>query len=58
MDAETRVYLLQLRPLVGPEGMAADHRALLQGLVTDGPEALRQHIVEATERLIAATDET
>jgi DNA-binding GntR family transcriptional regulator len=58
LDAETRVYLLQLRPLMGPEGMAAEHRALLQGLVTDGPEALRQHIVEATERLIAAKDET
>jgi DNA-binding GntR family transcriptional regulator len=58
LDAETRVYLLQLRPLMGPEEMAANHRALLQSLVTDGPDVVRRHIVDATEQLIAATDAT
>ena len=57
LDAETRVYLLQLRPLMGPEEMAENHRALLSQLVAEGPEAVRRHIVEATEGLIAATEE-
>jgi DNA-binding GntR family transcriptional regulator len=56
LDAETRVYLLQLRPLVGPEEMAESHRVLLAHLVAEGPEAVRRHIVEATEHVIAATD--
>jgi DNA-binding GntR family transcriptional regulator len=54
LDAETRVYLLQLRPLMGPAEMAENHRLLLDGLVAEGPEAVRRHIVDATEYLIAA----
>lgn len=57
LDAETRVYLRQLRPLMGPGEMARSHRALLAGLVAEGPEAVRRHIVGATERLIAETHE-
>jgi DNA-binding GntR family transcriptional regulator len=55
LDAETRVYLLQLRPLMGPAEMAENHRLLIDGLVAEGPEAVRRHIVDATEHLIAAT---
>jgi DNA-binding GntR family transcriptional regulator len=54
LDAETRVFLLQLRPFLTPARMAAHHRELLAGLRRDGPDAVRRHVVAATEQLIAA----
>jgi DNA-binding GntR family transcriptional regulator len=44
IEAETRLFLLQIRPLWGPERMAADHLQLVADLETHGAEPLRAHL--------------
>jgi DNA-binding GntR family transcriptional regulator len=53
LAGEMRLFVLQLRPLFSPAGIAADHTALIAGLEREGPEVLRGHLSDAAARLTA-----
>lgn len=47
LAAEQRLFLVGLRPEWTAARMAADHEALVEGLESRGPEALREHLRES-----------
>ena len=51
LAVEQRLYLMGIKPSWPPERMAADHVALVAGLESRGPEALRDHLSEAAAAL-------
>jgi DNA-binding GntR family transcriptional regulator len=51
LAGEMRLFLLQLKPIFTPAGIAADHTALVARLERDGPEALREHLRVAARAL-------
>lgn len=53
--AELRLFVLQLPPAFTFERIASDHLELVRQLETEGPDALRRHIAEATDALLAAS---
>lgn len=55
LAAEIRLFLIGIRPDWPPERMARDHEALVAGLESSGPEALREHLRESAEALGAAS---
>lgn len=54
LAGETRLFVVQLPPRYTPARMAADHRALVEGLETRGPDVLREHLADAAAAVIAA----
>jgi len=52
LSDEMRLFLLALKPHLPPAEIAADHAALIRDLERDGPEALRDHLRRAVERLV------
>jgi DNA-binding GntR family transcriptional regulator len=54
LAGETRLFIVQLPPRWTPERMAADHRRLVEELERDGPEALRRHLREAADAVLAS----
>ena len=54
LAGEIRLFTMQLPPRWTPERMAADHLALVENLQTQGPDALRRHLREAAESVLAA----
>jgi DNA-binding GntR family transcriptional regulator len=55
LDAETRLFIVQLPPQFTRARMAHDHEHLVTGLERVGPEVLREHLREAAEAVLAAT---
>jgi len=53
LGAETRLFLVQLRPSWTYERMAADHERLGADLERRGPEALREHLRESADAVLA-----
>jgi DNA-binding GntR family transcriptional regulator len=53
--AEVRLFVLQLSPVWTFERIAADHLELVNRLEREGAEALRQHIAESTDVLLAVS---
>jgi DNA-binding GntR family transcriptional regulator len=53
LAGELRLYVLQLRPTWSYERMAAHHEALVRGLEREGAEALRRHLREGFESVLA-----
>jgi DNA-binding GntR family transcriptional regulator len=53
LDAERRLFLLQLRPSLPLEQLAADHEQLVAGLETHGPDVLRDHLRASADALLA-----
>jgi DNA-binding GntR family transcriptional regulator len=53
--AELRLFVLQLPPAWTFERIASDHLELVGRLEGEGSEALRPHIAESTEALLAAS---
>ena len=53
LDGETRLFLVQLRPAWTLDRMAEGHRALVERLERDGPDALRAHLGESAEAVLA-----
>jgi DNA-binding GntR family transcriptional regulator len=51
LSGEMRLFLLALQPYIPADQLAADHRALIAGLETDCPQALREHLRSAAETL-------
>jgi DNA-binding GntR family transcriptional regulator len=51
LSGEMRLFLLALQPYIPADQLAADHRALIAGLETEGPQALREHLRSAAETL-------
>jgi len=51
LGAETRLFLVGLRPQWSAERMAADHLELVAALEAAGPEALRSHLDESARAL-------
>lgn len=47
LDAEMRLFLVQIQPSWTYEKLAADHERLVDELETRGPEALREHLAES-----------
>lgn len=58
LDAETRLFLLHIRPLVTGEGLAVEHEALIDELESDGPEALRRHLRASAVLLVDELERT
>jgi DNA-binding GntR family transcriptional regulator len=58
LDAETRLFLLHIRPLVTGEGLATEHEALIDELESDGPEALRRHLRASAVLLVDELERT
>ena len=56
LEAETRLFLLQIRPAWPLERLADDHLALIAGLETDGPDVLRAHLRASAAELVDAAD--
>lgn len=54
LATETRLFLVGLKPSWTPERMAEGHRALVEGLETRGPDALREHLTESADALLLA----
>jgi DNA-binding GntR family transcriptional regulator len=52
LNAETRLFLVGLRPQWSAERMADDHLRLVAELERDGPEALRRHLDESARALL------
>ena len=50
---ELQLYVLQLRPTWSLERMASHHEALVAGLESEGAEALRRHLREGFESVLA-----
>jgi DNA-binding GntR family transcriptional regulator len=53
--AELRLFVLQLPPAWTFERIASDHLELVRRLESEGAEALRPHIAESTDALLAAS---
>ena len=53
LAGETRLFLLQLRPAWTLERMAADHERLVGDLEAQGPDALRTHLRDAADAVVA-----
>jgi DNA-binding GntR family transcriptional regulator len=53
LDAERRLFLLQLRPALPPDELAADHERLVAELEARGPDALRDHLRASADALLA-----
>jgi len=51
LSGEMRLFLLALQPYLPADRLAADHRALIEGLERDGPPVLREHLRSAAETL-------
>src|SRR5262245_39235323 len=51
LSGEMRLFLLALQPYIPADQLAADHRALIDGLEREGPEVLREHLRSAAETL-------
>jgi DNA-binding GntR family transcriptional regulator len=56
LAGEMRVFLVQLRPAWSLDRMAAGHEALIAGLEDRGPDALRDHLREAADAVLALVD--
>lgn len=56
LGAETRLFLVGLRPQWSAERMAEDHLRLVADLETTGPEALRAHLSESAQALGVEVD--
>ncbi|MDY7101308.1 MAG: GntR family transcriptional regulator [Actinomycetota bacterium] len=56
LDAETRLFLLHVRPLVTGERLAREHTELIDELESDGPEALRRHLRASAVMLVDELD--
>ena len=54
LSGEMLLFLLQLQPHLPAGELAADHAALVAGLESEGPPALREHLRRAAETLVAA----
>ena len=54
LNGELLLFLLQLRPHLPLDELAADHVALVDGLERDGPPVLREHLRRSAETLVAA----
>jgi DNA-binding GntR family transcriptional regulator len=54
LSGEMRLFLLALQPYLPADRLAADHRALIEGLERDGPAILREHLRSAAETLVNA----
>ena len=55
VGAELRLFVLQLPPAFTFERIASDHLELVGRLESEGPGALRTHIAESTDALLAAS---
>lgn len=53
LAGELQLYVLQLRPTWSLERMASHHEALVAGLEAEGAEALRRHLREGFESVLA-----
>jgi DNA-binding GntR family transcriptional regulator len=53
LAGELRLYVLQLRPTWSLDRMAAHHEALVRDLEREGAEALRRHLREGFESVLA-----
>lgn len=53
LAAETRLFMVQLRPGWSLRYMAEDHERLVQRLQDQGPDALRPHLRESADAVIA-----
>jgi DNA-binding GntR family transcriptional regulator len=51
LSGEMRLFLLALQPYLPADQLAADHRALIEGLEREGPHVLREHLRSAAETL-------
>ena len=51
LSGEMRLFLLALQPYLPADQLAADHRALIEGLEREGPPVLRDHLRSAAETL-------
>ncbi len=51
LSGEMRLFLLALQPYLPAAQLAADHRALIEGLEHDGPPVLRAHLRAAADTL-------
>ena len=56
LTAQTRLFLLQVRPHYTFERLAADHLALVRELEADGPEALRRHLRASAAMIVDDLD--
>lgn len=56
LAGEMRLFVVQLRPRWTLRRMAEDHERLLRALEHDGPDALREHLQEAAQAVIAAAN--
>jgi DNA-binding GntR family transcriptional regulator len=56
LDAETRLFLLGIRPHVAPRELADDHERLVAGLEADGPDVLRAHLRASAALLVDELD--
>jgi DNA-binding GntR family transcriptional regulator len=56
LSGEMRLFLLALKPLIPPHELADDHARLIEGLETEGPQVLRDHLRVAAERLTTTGD--
>ena len=54
LSGEMRLFLLALKPHLPAAELAADHAALVEGLETEGPAVLRDHLRRAAETLVDA----
>ena len=54
LAAELSLLLLQLRPVWPLDRMATHHEELIHGLETEGPEVLRQHILDGAAAVLEA----
>lgn len=56
LAGETRLFLVQLRPSWTLDRMASDHERLLDDLEARGADALRDHLREAADAVLALVD--
>jgi DNA-binding GntR family transcriptional regulator len=56
LSGEMRLFLLELKPHIPADRLAADHAALVRGLELEGPHVLREHLRAAADTLVAAAD--
>ena len=54
LNAELLLFLLELRPHLPLDELAADHVALVEGLPREGPSVLRDHLRRSAETLTDA----
>jgi DNA-binding GntR family transcriptional regulator len=56
LEGEVRLFLVQLRPAWTLDRMAEGHEKLVADLERDGPDALREHLRESAEAVLAMAD--